>query len=130
MCRLWRHALMTSGLCLPSGDGGASRPVEPPDMPRPVLASLAVAVFVSAVAAQPLTVVSSPPAAKVGAAAYFSEKEKDFGVTALGPSLVHYFAITNTSSSCSTPSLVRTPLASMHSMPSVTKCVLGRWMAS
>ncbi len=66
-------------------------------MPRSVLASLAAAVLVSTVAAQPITVVSSQPAAKVGVAAYFSETEKDFGVTAMGPSLVHYFAITNTS---------------------------------
>jgi hypothetical protein len=28
---------------------------------------------------------------------YFSEREKDFGVTAYGPVLVHYFTITNTS---------------------------------
>lgn len=35
--------------------------------------------------------------AQAGAPEYFKEKEKDFGVTAVGPVLVHYFPITNTS---------------------------------
>lgn len=59
-------------------------------MPRPVLTLLAAAVFAGAVAAQPVAVAA-------GANAFFTEKEKDFGVTALGPVLVHYFPITNTS---------------------------------
>lgn len=59
-------------------------------MPRPVLALLAASVVVAAAAAQPVTVAT-------GASAFIPEKEKDFGVTALGPVLVHYFPITNTS---------------------------------
>lgn len=39
------------------------------------------------------TAVAAPPSA----ADYFAEKEKDFGVTAVGPVLVHYFPIKNTS---------------------------------
>lgn len=65
-------------------------------MLRPVFAAFAAAVLVGTAAAQPV-VVTSPPPVVAGAASYFSEKEKDFGVTAHGPSLVHYFAITNTS---------------------------------
>ena len=36
-------------------------------------------------------------AASADAKTYFAETEKDFGVTAVGPALVHYFPITNTS---------------------------------
>ncbi len=64
-------------------------------MPRLAHAALAAALFATAAAAQPVIVVAQP-AAQAGAATYFAEKEKDFGVTALGPSLVHYFPITNT----------------------------------
>jgi len=61
-------------------------------MPRLVLASLVVAAVATAAVAQPVVVAPAP-----GAANYFAEKEKDFGVTALGPVLVHYFPIKNTS---------------------------------
>jgi len=60
-------------------------------MPRVLLASLVAAAVATVAVAQP--VVAPPP----GAANYFAEKEKDFGVTALGPVLVHYFPIKNTS---------------------------------
>jgi len=46
------------------------------------------------VVAAAVPVFAAPP---TSAADYFSEKEKDFGVTAVGPALVHYFAITNSS---------------------------------
>jgi Protein of unknown function (DUF1573) len=59
-------------------------------MPRPVLTLLVASVVAAAAAAQPVVVAN-------GAAAFIPEKEKDFGVTALGPVLVHYFPITNTS---------------------------------
>jgi len=61
-------------------------------MSRLVLASLLAAAVATVAVAQPV-LVAPPP----GAANYFAEKEKDFGVTALGPVLVHYFPITNTS---------------------------------
>lgn len=48
---------------------------------------------VTAVAA----VVVVAASAVAGAPDYFTEKEKDFGVTAVGPVLVHYFPIKNTS---------------------------------
>lgn len=54
-------------------------------MSRLTLALLAVAALVAPAAA-------APPSA----ADYFAEKEKDFGVTAVGPVLVHYFPIKNT----------------------------------
>ena len=67
-------------------------------MPRTVLALLAVAALAALAVAQPVVVNSPQPvAAAPGAAAYFAEKEKDFGVTAFGPVLVHYFPIKNTS---------------------------------
>lgn len=55
-------------------------------MPRFTLALLAAAALAGAATA-------APPSA----ADYFAEKEVDFGVTAIGPVLVHYFPIKNTS---------------------------------
>lgn len=55
-------------------------------MPRLTVALLAAVALVG-------TAVAAPPSA----ADYFAEKEKDFGVTAVGPVLVHYFPIKNTS---------------------------------
>lgn len=68
-------------------------------MPRTVLALFASAAVTAAAFGQPVVVKNSQPvaAAPQGAAAYFAEKEKDFGVTAVGPVLVHYFPIKNTS---------------------------------
>jgi hypothetical protein len=59
-------------------------------MPRSLLTLLAASVVAAAAVAQPVAVAT-------GASALVPEKEKDFGVTALGPVLVHYFPITNTS---------------------------------
>ncbi len=64
-------------------------------MSRLASAAVATALFAAAATAQPVVVVSQP-AVVTGAATYFAEKEKDFGVTAYGPSLVHYFPIKNT----------------------------------
>jgi hypothetical protein len=55
-------------------------------MPRLTIALLAAAALAG-------TALAAPPSA----ADYFAEKEKDFGVTAVGPVLVHYFPIKNTS---------------------------------
>ena len=66
-------------------------------MPRPVLTLLAAAALATAAVGQPVVVATPPQPAATGAATYFAEKEKDFGVTAIGPVLAHYFRITNTS---------------------------------
>lgn len=69
-------------------------------MPRLVLALLVVAVATATTTAQPVVSNNTPQpvvAAPPGASNYFTDKEKDFGVTAFGPVLVHYFPIKNTS---------------------------------
>jgi hypothetical protein len=65
-------------------------------MPRPLLALSVAVVVAAAAAAQPVIVSGTPQPAATGAATYFTDKEKDFGVTAFGPVLVHYFPIKNT----------------------------------